>query len=217
MMLASPSIHDHAAIGDGRSVALVTSNGIIDWLCWPEFDSPAILGALLDTERGGQWRFGPAFERAPTTRHYRGDSNVLETHYVTSDGAVTVVDAMTVDGGARGRLRNNHEIIRRAVCLRGSMEMVLELSLRPNYGRKRPRLRAVGDRCVRCQVGAQLYALYSERPLTIEGDTVRATFVLRAGESCAFALVFDDEVGIVPILGEHAVERIDATALRCGP
>jgi GH15 family glucan-1,4-alpha-glucosidase len=212
MMVAAPSIHDHAAIGDGRSVALVASDGTIDWLCWPEFDSPAILAALLDTERGGQWRYGPAAGRAPTTRHYRGDSNVLETHYATSDGAVTVVDAMTVDGGARGRMRNNHEIIRRATCTRGSVEMELSLSLRPDFGRKRPRLRAAGDRCVRCQVGAQLYALYSERPVSIEGDLVRAKFVLRAGESCTLSLVFDDEVAIVPLLGEHAVERVDATS-----
>jgi GH15 family glucan-1,4-alpha-glucosidase len=59
MPTATPTIHDHAAIGDGRSVALVARDGTIDWLCWPIFDAPAIFAALLDPDRGGFWRIAP--------------------------------------------------------------------------------------------------------------------------------------------------------------
>jgi GH15 family glucan-1,4-alpha-glucosidase len=212
MTSAPPSIHDHAAIGDGRSVALISRDGTIDWLCWPEFDSPAILGALLDPERGGMWRIAPVAACAPTTRRYRRDSNVLETELAGPDGTLVLIDAMTVCGGARGRLRSNHELVRIVQCTRGSVDVELSLSLRPDFGRARPRLRATCHG-VRCEVGSQLFALYSDRTVTIADDVLRARFVLRAGESAVFSLTFENDVAVIPLLGAHAFERVDATTV----
>ena len=49
-------IAEHGLIGDLHTVALVGTEGTIDWYCCPRFDSPSLFGALLDRERGGYWR-----------------------------------------------------------------------------------------------------------------------------------------------------------------
>jgi GH15 family glucan-1,4-alpha-glucosidase len=53
-------IDQYALIGDLHTAALVGSDGSVDWLCLPRFDSQACFAALLGTDRHGHWRIGPA-------------------------------------------------------------------------------------------------------------------------------------------------------------
>ncbi|MGO7785804.1 trehalase-like domain-containing protein, partial [Rhizobium ruizarguesonis] len=45
------AIENHVVIGDLATIALVATDGTLDFLCWPYFDSPIIFAALLDPER----------------------------------------------------------------------------------------------------------------------------------------------------------------------
>lgn len=45
-------ISDYFLIGDLHSSALVSRNASIDWMCWPQFDSPSIFAKLLDKNAG---------------------------------------------------------------------------------------------------------------------------------------------------------------------
>nr|WP_243697736.1 trehalase-like domain-containing protein [Geodermatophilus obscurus] len=53
-------VAEHGLIGDLHTVALVGTNGTIDWYCYPSFDSPSVFGAILDADRGGSFELATA-------------------------------------------------------------------------------------------------------------------------------------------------------------
>src|SRR3954463_11449338 len=108
-LMAAPRIHDYAAIGDGRSAALISRGGSLDWLCWPRFDSAAIFAAILDERRGGRFLVAPAGSFR-SERSYAGETNVLRTQFFAAGGALELIDFMPVTG-ARTDLRPQQEIL----------------------------------------------------------------------------------------------------------
>ena len=113
----------YAALGDGRSVALVGADGSIDWWCVPNMDSVPLFDRLLDPEDGGRFELGPV---APFTveRAYRPDSNVLEQVFTTASGVVRVTDSL--NSGISGRLPWS-ELARRVEGLGGTVELAIVL------------------------------------------------------------------------------------------
>jgi GH15 family glucan-1,4-alpha-glucosidase len=57
--MAFEPIENHGVIGNMQSIALVGINGSIDFLCYPDFDSPTVFAALLDEEKGGRFAIRP--------------------------------------------------------------------------------------------------------------------------------------------------------------
>ncbi|HEX8801842.1 MAG TPA: trehalase-like domain-containing protein [Terriglobales bacterium] len=51
----SVRIEQYAMNGDCETAALVSHQGSVDWLCWPNFASPACFAALMGTEDNGYW------------------------------------------------------------------------------------------------------------------------------------------------------------------
>ena len=52
-------IAEHGLIAYLHTVALVGTDGTIDWYRCPRFDSPSVFGAILDADRGGLFRISP--------------------------------------------------------------------------------------------------------------------------------------------------------------
>jgi GH15 family glucan-1,4-alpha-glucosidase len=181
-------IAEHGLIGDLRSVALVGTDGTIDWYCCPSFDAPSVFASILDAERGGAFELAAAVP-ARTEQFYFPDTNVLITRFYTEDGVGEVQDFMPVDGDMVETDR--HRLIRRVVCVRGSIPFRTRVAPRFDYGAQPHTLRMVGDVAVFESPKLSL-GLTATVPLETEGPDARADFKLSEGESAVFAL---DQVG----------------------
>lgn len=91
---------DYAAIGDGRSVALIAPDGAIDWWCAPNMDSPPLFDRILDATNGGFFQIEPIGDYR-THRQYRENSNVLETCYETDSGKVMFTESLNSNHAGR--------------------------------------------------------------------------------------------------------------------
>ena len=111
-------IADHGLIGDLHTVALVGSDGTIDWYCCPRFDSPSVFGSILDARRGGHYRIAPDCRVSTTKQLYFPDTNVLITRFLTEEGVGEVEDFMPVGQMRAGEHRQR--LVRRVVAVRGA-------------------------------------------------------------------------------------------------
>src|ERR687897_3044548 len=89
-------IAEHGLIGDLHTVALVGTDGTIDWFCCPRFDSPSVFAAILDRKEGGRYRIAPALGIGTVKQLYFPDTNVLITRFPTPHGVGEVEDFMPV-------------------------------------------------------------------------------------------------------------------------
>src|SRR6266567_3735885 len=126
-------IAEHGIIGDLHTVALVGTNGAIDWYCCPSFDAPSVFAAILDRTRGGYYSIAPAVAGWKAKQLYLPDTNVLITRFLTEEGVGEVQDFMPIQRSRSGAHR--HRLIRRVLVVRGEMRFRVEVEPRFNYGR----------------------------------------------------------------------------------
>jgi alpha,alpha-trehalase len=95
-----PQLAQLGVVGDRRTAAVISCDGIVRWLCLPDYDGVPVFGNLLDAARGGYWRLGPT-SGAAGYQCYVADNNVLVTTWQSADGELELTDAMLLPNGSR--------------------------------------------------------------------------------------------------------------------
>jgi GH15 family glucan-1,4-alpha-glucosidase len=199
----------YAALGDGRTVALVADDGAVDFMSLPELHSPTVFAALLDPDRGGRFVLAPTGE-FEAERRYLDRTNVLETTYRTGAGAVRVTEALTLqDGGLLPWI----ELTRRVEGMDGEVEVGWRVEPRFDWGRVQPTISRRNGIAVAEGSGIQLGIHSWELGEPRLGDkTISGSSRVRAGQSALLTLVATSDQPLPLPRREHVEARLDATS-----
>ena len=175
------AIADHGVIGDLQTAALVASDGTIDFLCLPEFDSPTVFAQLLDFARGGQFSIAPVDREVRSEQRYIRDTNVLVTRFFASDLDLEVVDFMPIE-----RTPAPSRVVRLVRMTRGGGRVRMSCAPHPDYARATPVVTVVDRRATFVWRDGEAFALTATVPFQLAGNEVISEFALQSGERAAF-------------------------------
>jgi GH15 family glucan-1,4-alpha-glucosidase len=207
--LKYPPIRDLAAIGDGRTMALVSSDGTVCWLPFPFLDSPTVFGSLLDAHRGGRFTLAPraTFE---AQRRYIIDTNVLETTFTTPTGVARVTDAMTLPLGSD--LIPFRELVRQVEGVEGTVGLAWSVTSRFGYSASETTISSRAGVPVSSS-GNDAVALcaWDVGEVRTSGGAIEGTFITTAGSSSLLALSMAHQEPLVLPSRSEVERRLEAT------
>jgi len=187
-MMTEQPIENYAVIGDLNTAALVGLNGSIDFLCFPEFDSPTVFAALLDAERGGYFSISPKLTDYKPKQLYLPDTNVLLTRFLATDGVSEVTDFMRIDAANKRK-----DLIRIVSCIRGSLDFTMTCKPRFDYARSSHTIQKQGEHQITFMgANTDIKAIRLRSSVRIDESDLdaTATFRLETGERAIFILEY---------------------------
>jgi alpha,alpha-trehalase len=226
-----PPIADYGFLSDCHTGALVASDGSIEWMCLPYFDSPSVFGALLD--RGaGSWRVGPYGVYVPAGRRYIPGTNMIETTWMTPQGWIRVVDALAIGewhdnehGSSHTRpptdFDADHLLVRMVECVQGQVQVEIVCEPMFDYGAtpaewKRVELDSASHDAhdayeMDAADGGTRFRLFSDIRMGIEGNRTHGRHTMVEGEKRFCAISWTEGHG-----GPHTAEQAEQTLEKTG-
>lgn len=169
-----------------QSVALVGMNGSIDFLCYPEFDSPTVFAALLDDENGGRFAIRPQLSNMRVRQLYLPETNILLTRFLAEEGVAELTDYMPIEPDGE----QPNEIVRTVSVIRGTVHFQMCCQPRFNYAAGKHDAK-LSDGCVTFFPDDSVcppMSLYSTVAVQQQSKDVISAFTLKAGETATFIL-----------------------------
>ncbi|KAK4545061.1 hypothetical protein LTR36_003612 [Oleoguttula mirabilis] len=210
-------IEHYGLIGNMHTAALVATDGGLDFMCWPNFDSPSVFCRMLDAEKGGYFTISPPNDaRVTTKQQYLPSSNVLQTSFLNEEGAMRLVDFFPRPKhlAPLEALQNNHQsedyaagllkkwLVRRVECVRGSVDVTVKCLPAFNYARDKHTMEINANHA--CHGGeASQHVVFKSKDLALE---LHATLDRGDAENEIPKVVFEKADGSG--LGDACVARL---------
>jgi GH15 family glucan-1,4-alpha-glucosidase len=180
-------IESYGIVGDMHTAALIGTDGSIDWLCFPNFDSPAVFAAILDDRKGGRFCIYPTIDGVTHKQFYWPDTNVLITRFLCADGVAEIADFMPIEESTPGE--GEHQLIRRVTVVSGSMEFGMECRPAFNFARDSHETSLIGRNGAVFHSSSMSLGLATDVALEKDGSrAVKARFTLEEGQTAVFLL-----------------------------
>lgn len=206
------NIEDYALIGDCRTAALVSKTGSIDWLCFPQFDSPSMLNRLVDHWHGGHFTVTPC-QPFSTRRSYEPSTPVLVTEFETDHGIVRITDCMPLlsDKRQSTQLFPFRSVLRYIVGVRGQVDLKITLKVRADHGRIVPPFQVRRPLGYSAEFGGCLLLLATDLALSLYPGQLEGTLCVEAGQRRVLWLTYSEDGPAVYPLVEEAESTIQET------
>jgi GH15 family glucan-1,4-alpha-glucosidase len=212
-----PPIADYGFLSDCHTGALLASDGSIEWMCLPHFDSPSVFAALLD--RGaGSFRVGPYGVYVPAGRRYIPGTNVIETTWMTPQGWLRTVDALTISDWHENELNTSHTrpptdfdadhlLVRIVECIQGQVQVEAVCEPMLDYGATAAQWEWMEDehgRSLHASGADTAFRLFSDMRMGIEGNRAHARHTMQEGEKRYCALSWTEALA-----GPRTIEQAE--------
>lgn len=181
-------IENYGIIGNLKTVALVSLNGSIDFMCAPKFDSPSVFATMLDSQRGGFCAIEPDLENLTTKQLYFPGTAILLTRFFSDDGIAELTDFMPI---ATGNKSSTSAIVRHIKTVRGSIKF--KFSCIPRFGYSESDYEVIKDNdqlIFSCEKEKLNIKIAANVPLVVRKKNGYAEFILEEAETATIVLEF---------------------------
>jgi GH15 family glucan-1,4-alpha-glucosidase len=172
-------IENYGIIGNMQTVALVSLEGSIDFMCLPDFDSPSVFAAMLDAKRGGYFSLEPQLENLSTKQLYLPGTAILLTRYFSDTGIAELTDYMPLSESGSGSA-----IVRSVKAIRGNITFKVSCEPRFGYGKvKHTAIKSGKEISFDSPSTSTRISLTGDMPFDIVKGGAYAEFTLEEGET----------------------------------
>ena len=126
---------NYGVIGNGRTAALVSQFGSIEWACLPEYNAPSQFAKLLDKEKGGE--FAIIAEDYQIKQRYWDNTNILVTNFSKGENVFELWDFMPIYKNESGDYYYPADVIRYVKYISGKPQFKCKYNPQLNYAKNK--------------------------------------------------------------------------------
>lgn len=180
---AYQAIENYGVVGDLNTIALIGINGSVDFMCLPNFDSPTIFSALLDSHKGGFFQIAPCEENVHSKQIYVPETNILLTRFLYEDAIGEITDFMPLTTFCKKNI-----LIRRVTTIKGRITYRMQCCPRFNYGKNSHKTEVSNNEIFFQDEDGLILKLSSSVPIEVRSGDGYSEFALDEGETAEFLL-----------------------------